>query len=318
MQASKIAVIGGAGAIGRCLVQQLLALQPASVLVIDDGSSGNVALMPPHPLLQIVHLDIANTEKLPKLLRSYAPDYVFHLAAHFANQNSVENPFSDIQTNVVGTVNVFNSLVGLEGVKKVVYASSSCIYGGDLELMSEADAVYPYETPYAINKFVGELYARYYAHLHHLPTVSIRIFNTYGPGEFAGRYRNVIPNFVERALRGEEIVITGDGNETRDFTYITDTCQLLINAALSGFGEGEVFNGGTGQELRVIDLAQKVIAYAGSSSGIRFVPRRNWDLIARRMANTYKARQYLGYSPQVGIDEGLRQTIDWYKSVYRP
>jgi len=145
-------------------------------------------------------------------------------------------------------------------LKKFIYASSSCLYG-DSEIMSEKDYIYPHETPYAINKYTAELYVKYFAHLYKMPTISIRIFNTYGAYEMAGKYRNVIPNFINLALQNKDLIITGDGNESRDFTFVKDSAKLLILAAKSEQKSGEFFNAGRGILVKIKDLAKKIIKF---------------------------------------------------------
>jgi len=310
----KILITGGAGAIGINLIEKLLKMDVKSILIIDNFSSGNSGFIPDSSKISYKYIDIYRIDTLKSILESYEADYIFHLAAHFANQNSVEHPFSDIQTNVIGTVNLMELLKENKSLKKVVYTSSSCVYG-NIEIMSEDNYIYPYETPYAINKYSGELYMKYYAHLFGIPTVSVRLFNTYGPYEKAGRYRNVIPNFIDKALKSEDIVITGDGSETRDFTYVEDTVELLILSALSKIDNGDVFNGGTGIETKIIDLAKMIVDFSFSSSKIIFKPRRNWDLVSRRVSNIEKSKKILGYKPKVSLEKGLQKTVKWHKKL---
>ena len=316
MKNKKVLITGGAGAIGINLTNRLLELDVDSILIIDNFSSGNEEFIPKNRKVDYKYVDIYRIDTLKSVLDSYKPDYIFHLAAHFANQNSVEHPFSDIQTNVIGTLNLMELLKNAVNLKKVVYTSSSCVYG-NVEVMKENSFIYPYETPYAINKYSSELYMKYYAHLFHIPTVSVRLFNTYGPYEKAGKYRNVIPNFIYKALKNENITITGNGNETRDFTYVSDTVELLILAALSKEQSGDVFNGGTGIETKIIDLAEMIIKFSDSSSNIIFKPRRNWDLVTKRVANIEKSKNILGYNPKVSIEKGLKKTIQWYKEFLK-
>lgn len=307
MKKNTVLITGGRGAIGFALAARLSRDGFGAIYTVDDLSAGghNKDLYG-----QFVHCDVSNAEKLGKLIKKIAPTHVFHLAAHFANQNSVDFPLSDAQANILGTINLFESLRGLNSIDKLVYASSSCVYG-HAPTMCEDAAVSAFETPYAISKYAGELYARYYAEVHKIPAVSIRIFNTYGPGEAPGQYRNVIPNFINLALDGSPITITGDGSETRDFTYIEDTVDLLLRASVSEFAGGEVFNGGTGVETRISDLAELVVRLTESKSKIIHVPRRNWDQIPNRKADNRKSRTLLGYDPKTPLEKGLVPTINW-------
>jgi UDP-glucose 4-epimerase len=310
MQKNVALITGGRGAIGSALASRLARDGFGDIYTIDNLSAGahNDSVIG-----EFIHCDISNSEKLGVLIKSIEPTHVFHLAAHFANQNSVDYPRSDAQTNIIGTINLFEALRETAALQKVVYASSSCVYG-DAPIMSESVPLPAFETPYAITKYVGELYAKYYADLHQIPTVSIRIFNTYGPGEAPGQYRNVIPNFINLALDGKPITITGDGLETRDFTYVEDTVDLLLRASASHYVDGEIFNGGTGIETAIIDLTKLILFLTESRSEIKFVPRRSWDQISSRKADNEKSRVCLGYRPQTSLEQGLVPTIEWIRS----
>lgn len=312
---ARILVTGGAGFIGNNLVRKLLAQQVANIVIMDNQSSGMAVFLPDDPRITFVGMDIDKMDKLNFVINQHEFDYVFHLAAHFANQNSVDHPFSDIQTNIVGTVSLLEILKFHKSLKKFVYASSSCVYG-TAEQMNEQAYIYPSETPYSINKFTAELYTQYYAHLFHVPTVSIRIFNTYGPYEMAGKYRNVIPNFIEKALNGEDLIITGTGKETRDFTFVEDLIDLMLTAALSPSKEGEIFNGGTGQKTEIKAMAEIIKSVTSSSSNIIFKPARNWDKVKDRVSDLSMSQKVLNYQPKVNIQEGLEKTIKWYKDNY--
>lgn len=312
---ARILLTGGAGFIGNNLVRRLLQNEVSQIVIMDNQSSGMAVFLPDDPRIIFVGMDIDKMDKLNFVINQHEFDYVFHLAAHFANQNSVDHPFSDIQTNIVGTVSLLEILKFHKSLRKFIYASSSCVYGTATE-MNEGTFIYPSETPYSINKYTAELYTQYYAHLFHVPTVSIRIFNTYGPYELAGKYRNVIPNFIEKALNSEDLVITGTGRETRDFTYVEDLVDLMLKAALSPSKEGEIFNGGTGRKTEILQMAQIIKEVTGSQSNIVFKPARNWDKVKDRMSDTSKSVRELGYSPSVDIREGLGKTIKWYMDNY--
>lgn len=308
-----IMVTGGLGCIGSTLTRVLMKMGTKKIVVLDDMSSG----VNKHAQgVEFIHCDIANQEKIAGLVRSVAPTMVFHLAAHFANQNSVDHPRSDATTNIIGLINVFEAVRALPVRSKILYASSSCVYGHSAE-MAEETTLRPYETPYAISKYAGELYAQYYAQVQKVPTVSVRIFNTYGPGEAPGAYRNVIPNFINKALDGAPITITGTGLETRDFTYVDDTADLLIRAAYSQYEDGDVFNGGTGKQTLIKDLAEAIIRLTESSSELVFQPRRNWDMVTNRCAQNSKAKDLLGYDPRTSLEHGLSETIKWVKAWRR-
>ncbi len=182
--------------------------------------------------------------------------------------------------------------------------------------MAENDSIFPYDTPYAINKYVGEMYMKYYFHHYNLPTVSVRIFNTYGPFDLPGKYRNFIPNLVKSAFYNNEIVITGDGSETRDFTFVTDTCELLILASQYK-GEYDVFNSGTGIGTSISGLVGLVIEKISSNSKIKYCERRNWDTVSHRKSDIRKANLKLSYNPSITLSKGLDIYIEWFKSTYQ-
>ncbi len=307
---TRILITGGFGALGYNLIQRLRVRQDAQLHVVDNLSAGLANYSADVPF---THLDIGNTERMNAFFRDYKPHVIFHLAAHFANQNSVDHPISDTSTNILGTINLFEPQKNNPELRKVVYTSSSCVYG-DHAMMSEATAVDPYHTPYAINKYVGELYCRYYAHTHDIPSVCARIFNSYGPGEMPGRYRNVIPNFIAKALRGDDIVITGTGEETRDFTFVSDTVDLLLKLADSEYSHAEVFNGGTGVTTSIRTVAEAIIRLTGSRSKIVYMSARSWDQVKHRCSDVTRARDLVDYAPSVELERGLEKTVNWLKS----
>ncbi len=310
IEKTKVLISGGFGALGFNLTQALQRMDSYDVHIVDDLSAGvanfskNVAF---------THLDIGNSEKVGAFFKAYRPNLVFHLAAHFANQNSVDHPISDVSTNIVGLINVLESQRENPTLRKVVYTSSSCVYG-NLTEMKEAASVGPHDTPYAINKYAAELYCRYYSEIQGLPTACARVFNSYGPGEMPGQYRNVIPNFILKALNDEEIIITGTGEETRDFTYVSDTVDLLLRLGESEYRNGEVFNGGTGVKTSIAYLAETIVRMAGSDSKISFSSPRNWDHVKDRCSDITRSRELLGYAPTVDLEHGLVETIEWIRS----
>jgi len=305
--AQTVVVTGGCGAIGVNLLRKLVAIGGYEIHVVDNLSSGNNELPPE---VEFSNIDISNNEKLDNFFKTNKPNVVYHLAAHFANQNSVDHPRSDTMTNVVGLINLLEQQVSNKDLERVVYASSSCVYGNSA-IMSEDVNVAPYDTPYAINKYVGELYCKYYAEIHRVPIVCARVFNNFGPGEEPGPYRNVIPNFILKALRGEDLLITGSGDETRDFTYVENTVDFLYRLASSKYNCAEVFNSGTGVGLSIEELAELIIEITGSSSALRFTDARPWDHVKHRVADTKKSGEYLGYDPKPKIRQELEETVSW-------
>jgi nucleoside-diphosphate-sugar epimerase len=170
------------------------------------------------------------------------------------------------------------------------------------------------DTPYQITKLLGELYCNFFHDQYGLPIVNARFFNVYGPGEIPGRYRNVIPNFIYWALEGKPLPITGTGEETRDFTYVSDIVEGILACGLMDAAVGEAINLASGIETQVIEIAETVNSLAGNPAGVTLRPRRGWDKVLRRRASIAKARRILGYEPRTGMEHGLRMTFDWIKS----
>jgi UDP-glucose 4-epimerase len=215
----RILITGGAGCIGSNLIKALLKAEPEKIVVIDDLSASYEWNIPKDPKVTFIKGSILDEERMKRAF-SYKPHYVFHLAAHFANQNSVDHPETDLLVNALGTLKTLE-YANLVNVERFVFASSGCsVYGSQAPLPLKEDFVSLHlDTPYQINKLVGELYCNYFYDYYKLPVAIARYFNVYGPGEVPGRYRNVIPNFFWWAMHGQPLPITGTGEETRDFTF---------------------------------------------------------------------------------------------------
>ena len=226
-----VLVTGGAGAIGSNLVKTLSDLETKKIIIIDDLSSSYEWNIPASPKVAFIKGSILDDEKLRWAFKE-KPQIVYHLAGHFANQNSVDNPETDLMVNGMGTLKVLEH-AHLVGVERFIYASSGCgIYGADSKMpFEEHDVSMKLYTPYQVTKMLGELYTNYFYNLYHLPIVNARFFNSYGPGEVPGKYRNVIPNFFYWSLNKQPLPITGTGDETRDFTYVGDLVNGLLAMA---------------------------------------------------------------------------------------
>jgi nucleoside-diphosphate-sugar epimerase len=307
-----ILVTGGAGAIGSNLCRRLAELG-AQVIILDDLSSGVRWNVPSLPGVLFVEGDILDEVKLKRVFFE-RPQIVFHLAAFFANQNSVDHPERDLMVNGLGTLRLLEYSV-FTGVERFVYASSGCsIYGSDspLPLREEFMSMH-LSTPYQITKMLGELYCNFFYNHYGLKVVKPRFFNSYGPGEVPGQYRNVIPNFIYWAMKGLPLPITGSGEETRDFTYVGDIVDGLLRAGVMESAVGQEFNLASGKETRIIDLANMINEATGNTAGIRFAQRRKWDTKSRLLASIDRARQLIGYEPRTSFEEGLKHTIEWFR-----
>ena len=308
-----ILVTGGAGAIGSNLVKALSDFETKKIIIIDNLSSSFEWNIPSNTKVLFIKGDILDDEKLKWAFKE-KPQIVYHLAAHFANQNSVDNPETDLLVNGMGTLKVleFSHLVGVE---RFVYASSGCgIYGAGSKVpFEEHDVSMKLYTPYQVTKMLGELYTNYYHNLYDLPIVNARFFNSYGPGEVPGKYRNVIPNFFWWAINNQPLPITGTGNETRDFTFVGDIVNGLLSMAYYEESIGEAFNLGTSREIRICDLAEWINEITGNPAGIVFKERRDWDKKTRLLASIEKAKRVIKYSPKMDFKDGLKCVYSWFK-----
>lgn len=315
MKNKVIIVTGGAGAIGGNLVKTL-ARAKNKLIVIDDLSSGNRENCPKQDNIFFYKGSILDDKLLERIfLRSRQKiDVVFHLAAHFANQNSVEHPQEDLLTNGLGTLKLLEFSRKAK-VNKFIYASSSCVYGGN-KFDFKKDLFFKLDTPYAISKLCGEEYVHFYHNFYKLRAVILRYFNAFGVGDPPGKYRNAIPNFMYMALRNKPLIITGTGEETRDFTYMDDIVRGTILAAQAERAIGQAFDIGTARETKIRYVAELINKISRNKAGIEFVKRRRWDKVVRRVANIDKSKRILKYSPRVTFEEGLERTFAWFKTKY--
>ena len=307
-----ILITGGAGCIGSNLTRTLIKSAAAKIIILDDLSAAYEWNTPKSEKVLFVKGSVLDDEMLKRVFKD-RPDYVFHLAAHFANQNSVDNPETDLMVNGMGILKVLEYAI-IAGVKRFVYSSSGCgVYGLESKIpFEEHDISISLHTPYQVTKLLGELYTNYFHNLYGLPIVNARFFNVYGPGEVPGRYRNVIPNFFYWAMNRQALPITGDGTETRDWTYVDDVIRGLLAMGIREEAIGEAINLGSSKEHQVIELATMVNKLTGNEAGIAYVPRRNWDVKTHLRSSIGKARNLLGYQPQTSFEDGLRKVHEWF------
>jgi UDP-glucose 4-epimerase len=307
-----VLVTGGAGAIGSNLTRAL-ATAGARAIVLDDLSSAERWNVPSLPGVLFVEGDVLDEVKLKRIFFE-RPRIVFHLAAFFANQNSVDHPERDLMVNGMGTLRLLEYSL-LTGAERFVYASSGCsIYGSSAPMpLREEFMSLHLSTPYQITKMLGELYCNFFTNHYGLKVVKPRFFNSYGPGEVPGQYRNVIPNFIYWAMRGQPLPITGTGEETRDFTYVGDIVDGLLRAGSMESAIGQEFNLASGVETRIIDLAHMINEATGNRASIAFAQRRKWDTKSRLLASIDRARELIGYDPATPFEEGLAHTIQWFR-----
>jgi UDP-glucose 4-epimerase len=307
-----ILVTGGAGCVGSNLVRRLSDLEARKVIILDDLSSAYEWNIPRAKNIQFIQGSILDDEMLRRAFKE-RPDYVYHLAAHFANQNSVDNPEKDLMVNGLGILKVLEH-AHMVGVKRFVYSSSGCgVYGLESKMpFEEHDISISLHTPYQVTKLLGELYTNYFHNLYQLPIVNARFFNVFGPGEVPGKYRNVIPNFMYWAMKGRPLPITGDGSATRDWTFVGDIVNGLLAMGLEESAIGQALNLGSSREHRVVEMAELVNDLTGNKAGIELTERRAWDVKSRLLSSIDKSNRLLGYEPETSFEDGLRLTHKWF------
>lgn len=300
-------VTGGAGFIGSHLTECLLG-RGHSVTVLDNFSTSrpqNLRAVQNHPKLKIHAIDVADFEAVKPFFKGI--DYVFHLAALADIVPSIQRPLEYYRTNVTGTVNVLEAS-RLAGVRRFIYTASSSCYGiPDIYPTPETAKIQP-QYPYALTKYLGEQFVMHWFHVYRLPSVSLRLFNVYGPrSRTTGAYGAVFGVFLAQKLAGRPFTVVGDGNQTRDFTFVTDVVDAFVRAAESD-AKGEVFNVGSGHAASVNEL----VGLLGGEAV--HIPKRPGEPDCT-LADTRKISESLRWRPQTSFEEGVRTMLahidDW-------
>lgn len=302
----RILVTGGAGFVGSALTRRLVEAG-GRVTVLDDLFTGKAESMPTGA--DFIHGSVTDQELVDKLVA--ANSLVFHLAARNIVA-STANPRDDFATNIGGTLNVLLSAREAR-VDRVVYTSSASIYGNPRSIpLNEDDQVVPL-SPYAVSKLGGEHYCLAFYESYGLPTTCVRYSNVYGPGQRPDNpYCGVIAKFLACVHAGRPVSVHGDGEQTRDYTYIDDAVQATLLAAIHPRAEGEVFNIGTGIESSVNALVQAIGRALDRPVDAQHIDRRDIDNIRRRVVNIEKARRMLRWTPQITLERGLARTVEWF------
>jgi nucleoside-diphosphate-sugar epimerase len=318
-QAFKYLVTGGAGFIGSNIVEALLR-GGESVIVLDDLSTGrrqnlDAALRAGGPGTrdpQIIEGDIRDAATVRRAMSGVT--HVLHQAALPSVQRSVEDPMASHSVNATGTLNLLLAARDA-GVKRFVYASSSSVYGDSPELPKVESMPTAPLSPYAVSKLAGEYYCRIFHGLYGVETVSLRYFNVFGPRQDpTSQYAAVVPNFVKAAISGDAPTIYGDGLQSRDFTYIDNAVHANLRACHApSSAAGRAYNIACGQSATLFDLLQILGRLTGSAVRPTHVPPRPGD-VRHSLASIEEASRHLGYDPKVGLEEGLRRTVEWFRA----
>ena len=311
---SEVLVTGGGGFIGSHLTEALLR-QGHRVRVLDDFSTGkreNLVIDRTFPSLEVIEGDIRNLSLCREVIQG--ADYVFHQAALASVQHSIEDPLTTHSVNVGGTLNLLQAAKEA-GVKRVIYASSSSVYGDTPTLPKDEEMLPQPLSPYALQKYVGELYCGLFFSLYGLETVSLRYFNIFGPRQDpASVYSAVIPRFIDALLLGRPPTVYGDGEQSRDFTYIDNVVQANLLAMTAKQAPGKAMNIACGKQVSLNQLLGILRGQLGSKVSPVHQEPRPGD-VKHSLADISRARGILNYDPKVEIETGLKHTIEFFRKV---
>lgn len=313
IKGKRFAVTGGTGFIGSNIVIELVR-NNNEVVVIDNLLTGNFNNLP--GVMDMIRFVEGDIQDLDLLKREFIDiDYVLHQAALPSVPRSVDDPIASNQNNVDGTLNVLVAARD-EGVKRVVYASSSSAYGNSPSLPKKEDMKPDPLSPYAITKLVGEQYCKVFYELYGLETVSLRYFNVFGPHQDPNsQYAAVIPKFIAAMLNDESPVIFGDGEQSRDFTYIQNNVDANLLACEVAGAAGKMFNIASGKRITLNQLIATLNEIIGKNLEPIYTKPRYGDIM-HSLADITLAREILGYKPRYGFEDGLKKTVEWFDNYF--
>ena len=305
-------VTGGAGFIGSNTVDELVR-RGHSVVVLDDLSSGredNLAEI--RNKITFIKGSITDIEVVRKVM--HEAEYVLHLGARTSVPRSVKDPLETNKINIEGTLNVLVAAKELK-VKRVVFAASSSAYG-ETPTLPKTEAMQPQPiSPYGVTKYVGELYCQTFGRCYGLENVALRYFNIFGPRQDpSSPYSGVLAKFCTAFLEDVQPLVFGDGEQTRDFTYVDNAVQANLAACEAPNASGKVFNVGVGGRVSLNEVLRELAKITGKTLAAKYEPPRDGD-IRDSQADISEARETLGYDPQVSFEEGLARTFEWYRST---
>jgi UDP-glucose 4-epimerase len=307
-------VTGGAGFIGSHIVQRLIQ-RGERVRVVDNLCTGRIErLACVRSAIDFVEADLADADACNRAVEGVA--YVLHQAAIPSVQRSIRDPKASNRANITATLNLLESCRA-HGVRRMVYAASSSAYGNTAVLPKQEDMQANPLSPYALQKLVGERYAKMYHELFGVETVSLRYFNVFGPSQDPqSEYSAVIPKFIDKLLKGERLTIFGDGEQSRDFTYVDNVVEANLLALTAQAAVGNVCNIGCGARISLNQLVAVLERIIGCKANVEYHPARQGD-VRDSQADISRAKSLLGYSPRVSIEDGLGKTVDWFRAHLR-
>jgi UDP-N-acetylglucosamine/UDP-N-acetyl-alpha-D-glucosaminouronate 4-epimerase len=306
-------VTGGGGFIGSHIVRRLLSDGGHSIRVLDNFATGRREnLTEVLDAIELIEGDVQSYERAHTAVRGC--DVVFHQAALPSVPRSIQDPLTSNASNVIGTLNVLLAARD-SGVKRVVFGSSSSIYGANRDLPKREDMPTFPISPYAVAKLAAEGYCRTFSGVYGLETVSLRYFNVFGPRQDPfSQYAAVIPNFITAFLRGDRPTVFGDGEQTRDFTYVDNVVEANLLAARADGASGKIYNVAVGERVSLNQIIEQLVELTGRDLEPVHAPERPGD-VRDSLADVSKAERELGYVPKVRFEEGLRRTLDFHRGV---
>lgn len=312
----RILVTGGAGFIGSNLTEALLTDERVTLVrVLDNlatGSLKNIEQFLGHPKFEFIEGDIRSYNTCVTACDGI--DLITHQAALGSVPRSINDPLTTNEVNITGTLNIFTAAKE-KNIRRIIYAASSSTYGDHPGLPKVEDIIGSPLSPYAVTKYVNELYAKVYASLYGIEFIGLRYFNIFGPKQNPnGPYAAVIPLFAEAILNDEQPVINGDGSHSRDFTYVDNAVKANILSLFTSNSEAvnQIYNIACGHQTSLVELFEGLNSEAGKTLQPVFGPERKGD-VKHSLADISKAKNLLGYEPVISVKEGLKKTFNWYK-----
>ncbi|MFI5396504.1 MAG: SDR family oxidoreductase [Candidatus Binatia bacterium] len=309
-------VTGGAGFIGSSIVEALVR-NGEHVRILDDFSTGSlINLAEVKERVEVIEGDLRDLAVVRRAVAGVT--YILHQAALRSVPRSIDDPLSTDEVNTHGTLQLLLAAREAKTVRRVVYASSSSAYGDSPALPKVEDQLPSPISPYAVAKLAAEYYCRMFTRLYGLETVSLRYFNVFGPKQSPeSKYAAVVPLFIRAALRGEPVIVHGDGEQSRDFTYIDNVVQANLKACAAAGVGGEVFNIACNTRHSVLEIAHTIQKLLGRTINIQHTPPRAGD-VRHTQASIEKAQRLLDYHPTIGFEEGMRRTFEhWSRQLAR-
>jgi UDP-N-acetylglucosamine 4-epimerase len=315
----RILITGGAGFIGSNLAAHLLERGDVTMVrVLDNFATGNMKNIDEfmnHPKFEFIEGDIRNYESCLKAAEGV--DLISHQAALGSVPRSINDPLTSNEVNVTGTLHIFNA-AREKNIRRVVYAASSSTYGDHPGLPKVEDRIGNPLSPYAVTKYVNELYARVFSNIYGLELIGLRYFNVFGPKQNPqGPYAAVIPLFIKSVLDNEPPLINGDGEHSRDFTFVGNVVHANEKALFTTNAKAlnEVYNVAFGEQTSLNQLFEMIKEVAGSDLAPKYGPERKGD-VKHSLADISKARQLLEYDPGISIRQGMKITFEWYRKQH--